>query len=64
VSYTHHAPDSHRSRLPAPLRFRSELRRHLNWSEEQAQAEGLAGKLARLSRQHLDELKRFRAGIL
>ena len=115
------------------LRFRTELRRFLNWSEEQAQAEGLtpaqhqlllavrgsadaqgatikevaealylrhhtatelvdraeaggllrrarddddhrvvrlhitragAGKLARLSRQHLDELQRLRAGIL
>jgi len=115
------------------LRFRTELRRFLNWSEEQAQGEGLtpaqhqlllavrgstdaqgatikevadalflrrhtatdlvdraetagllrrarddddhrvvrlhitragAGKLARLSRQHLDELKRLRAGIL
>jgi len=115
------------------LRFRTELRRFLNWSEEQAQGEGLtpaqhqlllavrgstdaqgatikevadalflrhhtatelvdraetagllrrarddddhrvvrlhitragAGKLARLSRQHLDELQRLRAGIL
>ena len=115
------------------LRFRTELRRFLRWSEERAQAEGLtaaqhqlllavrgsadphgatikevadalllkhhtatelvdraeaggllrrerdgtdhrvvrlhitragAGKLARLSRQHLDELKRLRAGIL
>jgi DNA-binding MarR family transcriptional regulator len=115
------------------LRFRTELRRFLNWSEEQAQAEGLtpaqhqlllavrgstdargatikevadelflrhhtatelvdraeaggllrrarddddhrvvrlhitrtgAGKLARLSRQHLAELQRLRAGIL
>ena len=115
------------------LRFRTELRRFLRWSEEQAQAEGLtpaqhqlllavrgsadpagatikevadalllkhhtatelvdraeaggllrrardgddhrvvrlhitrsgAGKLARLSRQHLDELARLRAGIL
>jgi DNA-binding MarR family transcriptional regulator len=115
------------------LRFRTELRRFLNWSEERAQAEGLtpaqhqlllavrgssdphgatikevadalflrhptatelvdraeaggllrrardeddhrvvrlhitrsgAGKLARLSRQHLDELARLRAGIL